>query len=784
MSYPIRALFISAILIIVALIAVGCDNEVSDLTDRPTPASAGNDPPEPTRKAATTPPTPIPTPATAPASTPTTDAITEPVPPVAGERPHSFTQHGITIEDPWHWLRDADYPTVDDADVLAYLVAENDYFQARMSPHQELINTIFEEIKARQQPDLSSVPWKRGDWYYQWSYQEGSQYRVWLRWPADDPADGSTDGTAGNSTAREAPTANAQKILDEPALAEDSEYFRLGSISVSNDGSLLAYSTDTDGSERYRMVVKNLDTGEMLKDEIEGTIRSAVWTADDSSFFYTVVDDNWRPWQVRRHILGEPVEQDTVVYEETDPGFFIGVSATASKEYIVIGSGDHVTSEVRLIPASDPGADPGSKLFLVSPRRTGHEYSVDHQGDRFVIRTNDTHKNTRLATAPADDPTEQSWTPLVDASDSHYIRGFEVFQDFIAVEERINGLDQVRLIDRAGESSYVSFPESAYTAYISTNPEFQTDTLRLEYTSMVTPSTVFDYHVDTDELEVRQVQQVPSGYDASAYVTDRALAPARDGVQVPVSIVRRQDTPVDGTAPLYLYGYGAYGSAISPSFSTSRLSLLDRGFIFAIAHVRGGDDLGYHWYEAGKLDQRTNTFNDFVDVARHLIEQGYSAEGRITISGGSAGGELMGAAVNQAPELWGAVAAHVPFVDVLNTMLDDTLPLTPIEWPEWGNPIEDKAAFEYIRSYSPYDQLKPRAYPPILVTAGLNDPRVTYWEPAKYVAKLRALKTDDNLLLLKTNMGAGHGGRSGRYDRLYEVAEEYAFILANMGLLE
>ena len=704
----------------------------------------------------------------APGQPSTGAAGTRNTPPVAGERPHSFTHHGITIEDPWRWLRDPGYPTVDDADVLAYLVAENEYFEATMSPHQKLIDTVFEEIKARQQPDLSSVPWRRGDWYYQWKYQEGSQYRVWLRW------------LSGAPNAREAPVDNFQTILDEPALAKDSEYFRLGSMSVSNDGSLLAYSTDTDGSERYRMVVKNLDTGEMLDDEIQGTIDSAVWAADDASFFYAVVDENWRPWQVRRHVLGGPVEQDSVVYEETDPGFFVGLSITTSREYIVIGAGDHVTSEVRLIPASDPGAG----LALVSPRRTGHEYSVDHQGDRFVIRTNDTHKNTRLATAPADDPTEKAWIPLVDASDSHYIRGFDAFQDFISVEERIDGLDHVRLIDRAGESVYIPFPESAYTVGIETNPEFQTGMLRLVYTSMVTPSTVFDYHVDTNELEVRKVQQVPSGYDASAYVTDRALVTARDGAQVPVSIVRRQDTPVDGNAPVYLYGYGAYGYAVPPSFSASRLSLLDRGFIFAIAHVRGGDDLGYHWYEAGKLERRTNTFNDFVDVARGLIEMGYGAEGRIAIAGGSAGGQLMGAVVNQAPELWGAVAAHVPFVDVLNTMLDDTLPLTPIEWPEWGNPIEDGAVFEYIRSYSPYDQLKPRDYPPILVTAGLNDPRVTYWEPAKYVAKLRTLKTDESPLLLKTNMGAGHGGRSGRYDRLYEVAEEYAFILANMGLLK
>ena len=691
-----------------------------------------------------------------------------PHPPMAEQRPHSFALHGVTIEDPWHWLRDPDYPAVEDTDVLAYLKAENEYFEAAMTPHRELIDTIFEEIKARQQPDLSSVPWKRGDWHYQWSFQEGGQYRLWQRWPDNNP------------DAREAPTSEAQTILDEPAMAGDFEYFRLGSLSVSNGGSLLAYSTDTDGSERFKMVVKDLETGQLLEEEIGGTIGNAVWASDDSSFCYTLVDENWRPWQVRRHVVGQPVEEDCVVYEETDPGFFVGLSMTTSREYILVGAGDHVTSEVRLIPASDPGSTP----LLVSPRRTGHQYSVDHQGDRFVIRTNDTHKNTRLATAPAHDPTEKSWAPLVEASDSHYIRAFKSFGDFIAVEERIEGLDQVRLIDNAGDSAYVRFPESTYTAGLDTNPEFHTDTLRLEYASMVTPSTVFDYHVATGEFEVRKVQQVPSGYEASEYVTDRVLATARDGMQVPVSVVRRRETRIDGKAPLYLYGYGAYGYAIPPSFSTTRLSLLDRGFIFAIAHIRGGDDLGYHWYEAGKLDSRTNTFNDFVDVAQYLVEHGYGAKGRIAIAGGSAGGQLMGAVVNQAPELWGAVAAHVPFVDALNTMLDDTLPLTPIEWPEWGNPIEDKAAFDYIRSYSPYDQLKPLAYPPMLVTAGLNDPRVTYWEPAKYVAKLRALKKDDNLLLLKTNMGAGHGGRSGRFDRLYEVAEEYAFMLTSMGLFE
>ncbi len=696
------------------------------------------------------------------------DAKPLPEPPTADRRPHSATHHGITVEDPYHWLKDDSYPTVDDADVLAYLEAENRYFEAAMAPHGALVETLFEEIKARQQADEASVPVREGAWFYQWRYEEGGQYRIWSRWPANAP------------DARLAPTDDAETILDEPALAQGLEYFRLGALAVSNADQLMAYSADTNGSERFRLVVKDLGSGELLEDAIEDTIGAPVWAADDSAFLYTVVDENWRPYQLRRHRLGEPTAQDTIVYEESDPGFFVGISASASKQHLIIHTADHVTSEVYLIPTDDLDAKPR----LVAARRAGHEYSVDHQGDRFIIRTNDRHKNTRLATASGDDLSEDAWTSLLEGSDTLYIRGFQAFADFIAVQERVDGLDQIRLIDRAGNSAHIDFPEAAYAAGLGNNPEFQTRSLRLNYTSMVTPNTVHDYHLDSEKLETRKVRKIPSGYDPSLYVTERISAPARDGERVPVSLVRRKDTPVDGSAPLYLYGYGAYGHAIPPSFSAARLSLLDRGFIAAIAHIRGGDDLGYHWYEAGKLERRTNTFNDFVDVARHLIGTGHAKAGRIAIAGGSAGGELMGAAVNQAPELWGAVAAHVPFVDVLNTMLDDSLPLTPIEWPEWGNPIEDAEAFKLIRSYSPYDQLKPGAYPPMLVTAGLNDPRVTYWEPAKYVAKLRTLKTDHNLLLLKTNMGAGHGGKSGRFDSLREVAEEYAFFLAAMELAE
>jgi oligopeptidase B len=392
--------------------------------------------------------------------------------------------------------------------------------------------------------------------------------------------------------------------------------------------------------------------------------------------------------------------------------------------------------------------------------------------------TNDQHKNFRLVTAPVAAPIESNWTPLIDGSDRHYLLGMVCFRDVLVIEERLDGLDRIRVRTYDGDEHVIPFSESLYDTGLGVNAEYAVDYLRIDYESMVTPHTIFDYDLTTRQLTTRKVQKIPSGYDRDRYTSTRLMVPARDGARVPISLVHRKDVARDGTAPLYLYGYGAYGVAMTPSFGTARLSLLDRGFVFAIAHVRGGDELGYAWYEEGKLRARTNTFNDFVDAARFLSEQGYSRAGRIAISGGSAGGELVAAAVNQAPALWGVVCAHVPFVDVLNTMLDATLPLTPIEWPQWGNPLEDKRAFDLIRSYSPYDQLKEGAYPPMLVTAGLNDPRVTYWEPAKYVAKLRTLKIDTNPLVLKTNMGAGHGGKSGRFDALYEVAEEYAFVLA------
>ena len=693
-----------------------------------------------------------------------------PKPPQAERRPWSQTVHGVALEDPYHWLQDPSYPTVDDADVLAYLQAENAYFEAMMAPRRPLVDALFEEIKARQQQDDAGVPVKKDGYYYQWRFRPGGQYRVWHRWPAEDNA---ADG----------PTSKAQLILDEPALAAATDYFRLGAFATSNDGRLLAYSTDTTGAERFTLRVKDLATGELRGDVIENTQGDPVWTADDSAFFYTVVDAQWRPHQVRLHTLGTPAAHDRVVYEEEAPGFFVAIARTASRRYLVIDTADHVTSEARLVPLDDPTRPP----VVVSPRRTEHEYTVDHQGDRFVIQSNDTHKNGRLVVAPADDPSPAAWRTLVPASDERYLLDYQVFRDFVAVKERIGGVDEIRLLhnenaDRAGPAEQrITFPDAAHAVGFGDNEEYDASALRLHYTSLIAPHTVYDFHLPTDALRTRKVQRIPSGYDRSRYTTERLTATARDGAQVPISIVHARDVAPDRAAPWYLYGYGAYGHATMPTFSAARLSLLDRGFVFAIAHVRGGDELGYHWYEAGKREARTNTFNDFVDVARHLIAHGFAAKGRIAIAGGSAGGELVAAAVNQAPELWGAVAAHVPFVDVLNTMLDASLPLTPIEWPEWGNPTVDEAAFHRIRSYSPYDQLQAGRYPPMLITAGLSDPRVTYWEPAKYVAKLRTLKQDANPLLLKTNMGAGHGGKSGRFDSLREVAQEYAFVLWALG---
>lgn len=678
-------------------------------------------------------------------------------PPVARRRPHTVRHHGIAIDDPYHWLKDPDYPDVKDPEILAYLKAENAYFDAAMAPYQGLVDTLFEELKGRIKEEDESVPVERDGWLYFWRFEKGAQYRRWYRHRADG--------------------GEAHLILDEPALARGLDYFKLGGQAVDPAGRRLAYAADTDGSENYTIRIKDLQTGAVLPDAIPGTAGSLLWAEDGETLIYVERNAQWRPFRVRAHRLGADPAADPILYEEADEAFFVGIGKTQSRRYLVLSAGDHVTQEVRLIPADAPL----SPSRLIAPRRPGHEYYVDHGGGWLVVLTNDIAQDFRVCTAPEDAPEEAHWQELIAPAPGQYLKHVTAFGRVLAVEERIDGQDQIRLIDQTGGGDHrIAFPEAVFTVGLGANPEPDPDRLRLHYGSLISPATVYDYHLADRRLIVRKVQEIPSGYDKARFTTRRLTAPARDGAEIPVSLVE----PVDRTpgGPVHLVGYGAYGYGYPPDFSTARLSLLERGFAVAIAHIRGGDELGRSWYQAGKLAARENSFNDFVDVARFLVADGVGTAGRMSASGGSAGGELMGAVANQAPELFAAIVAHVPFVDVLNTMLDANLPLTPIEWPEWGNPIEDAEAFKTILAYSPYDQIKAQPYPPLLLTAGLSDPRVTYWEPAKFCAKLRATKTNDTPVLLKTNMGAGHKGKSGRFDSLRETAEEFAFILAAFGM--
>lgn len=676
-------------------------------------------------------------------------------PPSAKQREFSYVRHGVTIDDPWNWLRDPKYPNVDDPEVLSYLKDENAYFEGWKAKRQGLIDQLFEEMKARIKEDESSVPIRDGDWLYWWAFKAGAQYRTWYRKPASG--------------------GDEQIIFDEPNEAEGREYFRLGALEVSPDGKLMATLADYDGSERFELRVRELASGKDVETVTTVGIGVPVWSSDSDGVVYCEVNDNWRSYRARFHRLGSSPDDDTTLYEETEElGFSVGVGRSHDRSTIFVSSGDNATSEVRFVSAADPTAP----LTLISKRRPNREYHVDAAHGKFWIHTNDDHVNFRLAVADPADP--ENWQTVIPGSDQIYLTGATAYRNHLAISSRVEGLDQLILRSYDGEETRIPFGEASYSAFFLGNPEFAPTAYRLGYSSMVTPTTVYDYHPGSDSLEVLKVQEIPSGYDSSQYATERLLVDARDGVKVPVSVVYRKGFEKDGKGKLFLYAYGAYGHAIPPTFNTNRISLLDRGWACAIAHIRGGDDLGYKWFLDGKLTKRVNTFNDFVDVAKGLIADKFTRAGRIAINGGSAGGELMGAVVNSDPDLWGAAIADVPFVDVLNTMLDDSLPLTPGEWPEWGNPITDEAAFHYIRSYSPYDNVKTQDYPPLLITGGLTDPRVTYWEPAKWAARLRATKTDQNLLLLKINMGAGHGGKSGRWERLHEVAETYGFMLTQV----
>lgn len=698
-------------------------------------------------------------------------APNSPVAPTADIRPHKGQWHGEDLSDNYFWLKDQGYPKVTDTDVLDYLKRENAYFEEMMADKKTLCDQIFAEVRGRVKEDDAGVPYVDGDYDYQWSFEAGAQYRQWARRPK---------GTGQPFSI----------YFDEVAAAEGLDFFKLADLAVSPDGTLLAWSADTNGSERFTIQVKNLVTGEMLADTVAETSGEIIWDAAGQGFFYVIVSKEWRPFEVRYHRLGS-TGTDPVIYHEKDSSFFVHISRTSSQEWLVIRSADHVTAENRVLHLARGIDNLVEDLRLIAPRTAGHDYDVDHgwhghaldpdgQG-LFIIRSNRDHSNFDLLVQPVTGDPGGAWQPLVRGDASRYIHGYHVFKNFIAILDRIEGLDQLTILTKGGDAHTVQFAEDVYECGLGANCVYDTDVVRVTYTSMITPNSVFDYHVSDRQLSLLKEQEIPSGYNKGDYRTSRIMITARDGVKVPVSIVHHKDWQKGRGAPLHLYGYGAYGLGMSPSFSSARLSLLDRGFVYAIAHIRGGDEMGYDWYKAGKLENRTNTFNDFVDCARGLVDIGYAAEGEISISGGSAGGELMGAVLNQAPDLFKGAVLHVPFVDVLNTMLDDSLPLTPIEWPEWGNPIESQDDYALIKSYCPYTNMGNKAYPPQLITGGLNDPRVTYWEPAKWTAKMRVMTTSDSLIMMKMNMGAGHGGKSGRFERLMEVAEEYTFLLMCFG---
>jgi oligopeptidase B len=690
-----------------------------------------------------------------------TSSLTEQVgveAPVAKRVPQERTHHGDTVVDEYSWLADKDDP-----DTIAHLEAENAFTEEATRHLEDLRESIFQEIKSRTlETDLSVPTRKRGWWYYSRT-EQGKQYGIQCRVPVT--------GDTPPETGEGGPLPGEQVLLDGNELAGDSPFLSIGTSAVSPDGSLLAFSTDFSGDERFTLRFKDLTTGEVLPDEIPGVFYGGAWAADGSTFFYTTVDAAWRPCRVHRHVIGTAAADDALVHEETDERFWVGVGLTRSERYIVISAGSKITSEVRVLDATEPAGRPR----VIRPRTTGVEYSIDHAGDRFLVLHNDGALNFELATAPIDDPA--AWTPLIAHRDDTRLLDVDAFAGHSVVGFRRDGLTGVRILPNDGEPYEISFPEPIYTVDPGGNPEFETGRLRLGYTSMITPPSVYDYDLATRELILLKRKPVLGGYDPDDYEQFREWATADDGTRVPISIVARKG--LARPAPTLLYGYGSYETSIDPAFSVARLSLLDRGFAFAVAHVRGGGEMGRKWYEDGKFERKKNTFTDFVACARHLRDTGWAD--LVIARGGSAGGLLMGAATNIAPEEFAGVVAEVPFVDALNTILDPSLPLTVIEWDEWGDPLHNPDIYHYMKSYSPYENLDGRRYPPILAITSLNDTRVLYHEPAKWIARLRAV-ADGGPFLLKTEMGAGHGGRSGRYDAWRQEAFALAWIIDRAGL--
>ncbi|HYG99467.1 MAG TPA: S9 family peptidase [Terriglobales bacterium] len=674
-----------------------------------------------------------------------------PKPPVAKKVPHVTEIHNMKLVDDYFWLRDKPNP-----DVRAYIEAENAYTDAVMKPTAELQRKLYEEMLSRIKETDVNVPYREGDYYYYSRTEKGKQYPILAR----------------KKGSVEAPE---EIVLDVNKLAEGHTFMSVGAFRPSPDGNLLAYSTDNTGFRQYTMQVKDLRTGNLLPDKVEKT-GSVVWANDNKTLFYTVEDAAKRQYRLYRHKVGT-TGPDDLIYEEKDERFVVHAEKSRSEKYIFLVSSSHTTSEVRYLPADAPTSD----LKTVAERVQGVEYYPDHNGDHFYFRVNDTGRTFRLVKAPVLDPSKKNWVEVVAMRPEVMLDDVEFFKDFYVSHERENALVHIRITDlRNGESHRVQFPEPAYSVFPEANRVFDTHEYRYRYQSFITSSSVFDYDVEKRTAKLLKQTEVLGGYDPKRYTVERVYATAADGMKVPISLVYLKSVKKDGTAPIYLYAYGSYGMPMDVGFNSNRFSLIDRGAVYAIAHIRGGGDLGKAWHDDGKMMKKKNTFTDFITAAEYLLAQKYGSKDRLVIEGGSAGGLLMGAVTNMRPDLFKAVISKVPFVDVINTMLDETLPLTIGEFEEWGNP-KKKDEFDYMYSYSPYDQLRKGAYPSILVKTSFNDSQVMYWEPAKYVAKLRTLKTDQNPLLLKTNMGAGHGGASGRYDYLHEVAFDYAFALTQMG---
>lgn len=680
-------------------------------------------------------------------------------PPVAEVKPKELVTHDHTRIDNYYWLRERENP-----EVIKYLEAENAYTEARTGDMAGLADEVFEEMKARIKQDDESVPYRKGDYWYYTRYVEGGEYPIYAR------RKGSLEGPE-------------EVMLDVNQLAADAgtEYFQVSGVTVSPDTRYVAYGVDTVGRRKYTLQIKDLQTSEMLGDVIPNVTPNVVWANDNATLFYVDKDpQTLRAYRVYRHRVGSEATADELVFEETDEEFSVWINRTKSDKYLLLNSWQTLSTETRFLDADEPNG----QFQVLHGREADHEYSVDHHGDYFYIHTNrGGATNFKLMRAKTGAPGGENWESVLPHRDDTYLAGFELFDKYLVVTERREALVHMQVRPWDGEPYYLEFDEPAYSVSAGANYEFDTDLLRFTYTSLTTPRSTFDYNMSTRERELLKEDEVLGGFDKRNYRTERMWATARDGARIPVSVVHHKDTQLDGSAPLMLYSYGSYGSSTNASFVSTRLSLLDRGFVYALAHIRGGQEMGRQWYDDGKLFNKKNTFTDFIDVADFLDEGGYVDGSRIFARGGSAGGLLMGAVVNMRPDRWEGVVAAVPFVDVVTTMLDETIPLTTFEYDEWGNPNE-KDYYDYMLSYSPYDQVEAKDYPNLLVTTGLHDSQVQYWEPAKWVAKMRAMKTDDNLLLLKTNMEAGHGGASGRFRRLEERAFEYAFVLNLAGSTE